>query len=191
MAYGAGKAALDKMTADMALDLRDEGVAVVSLWPNVTRTERVDAAVADGDAERLAAFGAVDQLETPRFSGRAVVALAADPDRAARSGRAYWVAALGRTTASPTSTDRPTPCPTNPGRPRWTRPRAPRAEGRSGQGEHAAVELAVLEVVQGAVDVGEVVELAHHLVEQEPSVEVELDDERDVVVGRVEPYRHP
>ena len=41
--YGAGKAALDKMTRDMAEELRSEGVAVVSIWPNVTRTENVDA----------------------------------------------------------------------------------------------------------------------------------------------------
>ena len=39
-AYGIDKAAIDKLTADLAHELRPHGVAVVSLWPSVTRTER-------------------------------------------------------------------------------------------------------------------------------------------------------
>ena len=93
--YGVGKAALDKMTADMAHDLRDRGVAVVSLWPNVTRTEGIDAAILAGDTERFERFGGADGLETPRYHGRAVVALAADPDRTQHSGRYYWTGELG------------------------------------------------------------------------------------------------
>jgi hypothetical protein len=34
--------------------------------------------------------------ETPHFPGRGVVALASDPDRMERSGRAFWVADLAR-----------------------------------------------------------------------------------------------
>ncbi len=90
VAYGAGKAALDKMTADMAQDLRDHDVAVVSIWPNVTRTENLQA----GAATAVAAYGDLDLLETPRYSGRAVVALAADPAVMDRSGKKFWVAEL-------------------------------------------------------------------------------------------------
>ena len=48
--YGVGKAAVDKMTADMAVELAGTGVEVVSLWPGLVRTEMLDAAaVRDGD----------------------------------------------------------------------------------------------------------------------------------------------
>jgi NAD(P)-dependent dehydrogenase (short-subunit alcohol dehydrogenase family) len=90
VAYGVGKAALDKMTRDMAEEFRDHDVAVVSLWPNVTRTEHMDAR---GDTAK-SAFGDLDLLETPRYSGRAVVALATDPDVMKRTGHRYWVAEL-------------------------------------------------------------------------------------------------
>ena len=93
--YGVGKAALDKMTADMAHELRDRGVAVVSLWPNVTRTEGINAAIEAGDTERFERFGGADNLETPRYDGRAVVALATDPERMERSGQYFWTAELG------------------------------------------------------------------------------------------------
>ena len=41
VSYGVGKAALDKMTADMAHELEPHGVAVVSIWPGLVRTEVV------------------------------------------------------------------------------------------------------------------------------------------------------
>ncbi|HEX4244403.1 MAG TPA: SDR family NAD(P)-dependent oxidoreductase [Acidimicrobiales bacterium] len=94
VAYGVGKAALDKMTRDMAEELRDDAVAVVSIWPNVTRTENVDASSAAGNAAAQA-FGDLDLLETPRYSGRAVVALAADEGVMDRTGGRFWVAELG------------------------------------------------------------------------------------------------
>jgi NAD(P)-dependent dehydrogenase (short-subunit alcohol dehydrogenase family) len=95
VAYGAGKAALDKMTADMAQDLRDHDVAVVSIWPNVTRTENLEAGAAAAPEQVKSAYGDLDLLETPRYSGRAVVALAADPAIMDRSGKKFWVAELG------------------------------------------------------------------------------------------------
>jgi dehydrogenase/reductase SDR family protein 1 len=92
--YGVGKAALDKMTRDMAEELRDDAVAVVSIWPNVTRTENVDASSANGSS-LSDTFGDLDLLETPRYSGRAVVALAADDGVMDRTGGRFWVAELG------------------------------------------------------------------------------------------------
>jgi dehydrogenase/reductase SDR family protein 1 len=96
VAYGAGKAALDKMTADMAQDLRDHSVAVVSLWPNVTRTENLDAGAAAQPERVQELYGDMDLLETPRYTGRAVVALAGDPEVMARTGQRFWVAALAQ-----------------------------------------------------------------------------------------------
>ena len=40
VAYGVAKAATDKMTADMAEELRSHGVSVVSLYPGLVRTVR-------------------------------------------------------------------------------------------------------------------------------------------------------
>jgi NAD(P)-dependent dehydrogenase (short-subunit alcohol dehydrogenase family) len=92
--YGVGKAALDKMTRDMAEELRDEGVAVVSLWPNVTRTENINASAISGSPV-ADTFGDLDLLETPRYAGRAVVALATDDAVMDRTGGRFWVAELG------------------------------------------------------------------------------------------------
>ena len=39
--YGIGKAAVDRMAADTAVELRKHGVAVVSLWPGPVATEYV------------------------------------------------------------------------------------------------------------------------------------------------------
>ena len=44
-AYGAGKAGIDKMSADMAVDLKKYGVASVSLWAGLTLTERSQVAM--------------------------------------------------------------------------------------------------------------------------------------------------
>jgi len=77
VAYGVGKAALDRLTADMSRELRPEGVAVVSLWPGFVRTELTSSLMADatpGYRRVFAAYG-----ESPLVSGRAVAALSADP----------------------------------------------------------------------------------------------------------------
>ena len=42
VAYGVGKCALDRITADTAHELAPHGVTVVSLWPGFVRTERID-----------------------------------------------------------------------------------------------------------------------------------------------------
>ncbi len=39
--YGVAKAATDKMTADLAHELRPYGVSVISLYPGLVRTEAV------------------------------------------------------------------------------------------------------------------------------------------------------
>ena len=67
--YGVSKAATDKLTADTAHELREHGVAVVSLYPGLVRTEAVLAA---------SVFD-LSNSESPEFLGRAVAALAADP----------------------------------------------------------------------------------------------------------------
>ena len=82
--YGVAKAATDKMTADMAHELRPHGVVVVSLYPGLVRTEAVLAA------------GVFDlsNSESPEFLGRAVAALAGDPHADRWSGQVVVAAAL-------------------------------------------------------------------------------------------------
>ena len=92
--YGVDKAAIDKLTADLAHELRPHGVAVVSLWPSVTRTERNTATSGVDEYGWPDPTKPVESLETPRYSGRAVVALASDPDVLARTGKRFWTAEL-------------------------------------------------------------------------------------------------
>jgi NAD(P)-dependent dehydrogenase (short-subunit alcohol dehydrogenase family) len=88
-AYGAGKAAVDKMAHDMAVDLRPHGVAVVSLWMGLLRTERTERALQDPAMARRYA-SAVPHMESPQFPGRVIIALARDPALMERSGR-VWI----------------------------------------------------------------------------------------------------
>ncbi|WP_067545006.1 SDR family NAD(P)-dependent oxidoreductase [Nocardia crassostreae] len=97
--YGVGKTAVDRLTADFAHDLAETGVTAVSLWPGIVDTELLQLVPADDQGRRLVTLpgeGTFDlaAAESPRFPGRAVVALAADPDRKARSGAAWKVADL-------------------------------------------------------------------------------------------------
>ncbi len=99
--YGAGKAALDKMTSDMAHELAGTSVSVVSLWPGLVRTELLElGAVTEGDQTYLELPGEgrldLSGAESPRFLGRAVVALYESDDLEARSGRAFRSADLAR-----------------------------------------------------------------------------------------------
>ena len=102
VSYGVGKAALDKMTADMAHELEPRNVAVVSIWPGLVRTELVLSGARRTDDGRavldLPGEGTfdLDDAESPRFTGRGVVALASDPKVLARTGQAFPVADLAR-----------------------------------------------------------------------------------------------
>jgi dehydrogenase/reductase SDR family protein 1 len=85
VAYGVSKAATDKMTADMAVELRPHGVTVVSLYPGLVRTEKIMDAAAWLD---------LTNSESPDFIGRAVAALAADPHVIRRTGMVQVAASL-------------------------------------------------------------------------------------------------
>jgi NAD(P)-dependent dehydrogenase (short-subunit alcohol dehydrogenase family) len=82
--YGAGKAGLDRLTADMAIELEPKGVAAVVLYPGSVSTEFIqDAAEAQGMD--------LSQSQTPLFVGRSAVALLGADDLLARSGSIAWV----------------------------------------------------------------------------------------------------
>jgi NAD(P)-dependent dehydrogenase (short-subunit alcohol dehydrogenase family) len=95
--YGVGKAAIDKVTKDTAFELGPHGVAVVSLWPGLVLTEGLLAnTVVTEDGRRELHGLDVSFGETPKFNGKAVVALATDPDILERAGGSYWSATLAR-----------------------------------------------------------------------------------------------
>jgi dehydrogenase/reductase SDR family protein 1 len=82
--YGISKAATDKLTFDIAHELRPHGVAAVSIYPGLVRTEAVLAA------------GVFDlsNSESPEFAGRVIAALARDADLLRWTGQTLVAAAL-------------------------------------------------------------------------------------------------
>ncbi|MDO0977191.1 SDR family NAD(P)-dependent oxidoreductase [Mycolicibacterium frederiksbergense] len=90
-AYGAQKAGIDKMAADMAVDFGGTTVACVSIWMGILLTERLRSAFA-GTPDALAATAR--HAETPEFTGHLIDALFADPELAALSGRTLIAAEL-------------------------------------------------------------------------------------------------
>lgn len=82
--YGAGKAGLDRLTADMAIELKPKGVAAVALYPGSVSTEFI---------QDVAAVRGMDlsESQTPLFVGRTVAALLGSPDLMARTGAIQWV----------------------------------------------------------------------------------------------------
>jgi NAD(P)-dependent dehydrogenase (short-subunit alcohol dehydrogenase family) len=87
-AYGIGKVAVDRMAFDMAQELRGHNVATVSIWLGLISTERTEVA-----ARTFEQFD-ISSAETPRFVGKGVAALAADPDIMSLTGRVLYSAEL-------------------------------------------------------------------------------------------------
>jgi NAD(P)-dependent dehydrogenase (short-subunit alcohol dehydrogenase family) len=85
-AYGAAKAGTDKMSWDMALDLKPHTVACVSLWPGFVLTDAVRAMPKEALPPDLAA--SLPFWETPEFSGLVIAALFQDPALMELSGQA-------------------------------------------------------------------------------------------------------
>ncbi|MGL4439525.1 MAG: SDR family NAD(P)-dependent oxidoreductase [Bosea sp. (in: a-proteobacteria)] len=83
--YDVAKASMNRLALAMAHDLKPHGVTSLALSPGFVRTERV---VDAGQAE--------EATETPRYAGRAVAALAADPDVARFAGQILHAADVAR-----------------------------------------------------------------------------------------------
>jgi len=87
VAYGVAKAASDRMAACMAFELREHNVAAVSLYPGLVRTESV---------LKAAEYFDLSNSESPQFIGRAIAALAADPQIMMKSGQILVAAAVAQ-----------------------------------------------------------------------------------------------
>ncbi len=87
--YDTAKAAINRMTFGMAQELKAHNITVVALSPGFVRTERVAAAF-----EAIGNKAYVHFTESPEYTGRAVVALAADPEVTSKSGALLYVGDL-------------------------------------------------------------------------------------------------
>lgn len=93
--YDLAKAAINRLAFGIAEELRPHGIASLAVSPGWMRTEFVLA----GHHTDEAHWGERPELartESPRYLGRAVAALAADPDVMRKSGAVHRVADLAR-----------------------------------------------------------------------------------------------
>ncbi|HEY9830323.1 MAG TPA: SDR family NAD(P)-dependent oxidoreductase [Stenomitos sp.] len=99
--YGAGKAACDRLAAEMAVELKPHNVASLSIWPGIVGTEFITRFAAEMDDSSAAdsqssAIREGYNWETPLLTGRAIAALAADSTVMRRTGRVQIVAELAQ-----------------------------------------------------------------------------------------------
>lgn len=101
VAYGAGKAACDRMAADMAVELKPHNVASLSIWPGIVGTELLSEffqrdVVAPNEDPQTSALRTGYNWETPLLTGRAIAALAASGKAMKRTGQVQIVAELAK-----------------------------------------------------------------------------------------------
>ncbi|AFZ18089.1 SDR family NAD(P)-dependent oxidoreductase [Allocoleopsis franciscana] len=99
--YGAGKAACDRLAAEMAVELKPHNVASLSIWPGIVGTEFITRFAAEmddssGADSQSSAIREGYNWETPLLTGRAIAALAADSTVMRRTGRVQIVAELAQ-----------------------------------------------------------------------------------------------
>lgn len=93
-AYGTGKSACDRLAADMAVELKPDNIASISIWPGIVGTEQIIDFAQQTDQDGSDPFGDGYNWETPLLTGRAIAALATDPDIMRYTGKMKIVAEL-------------------------------------------------------------------------------------------------
>jgi NAD(P)-dependent dehydrogenase (short-subunit alcohol dehydrogenase family) len=91
--YDVAKAAMNRVAFAVAEEMRPHGVTSLALAPGWMRTELVLAGH-DTDETHWADRPALARTESPRYLGRAVVALAGDPEVGRHSGKVRYVGEL-------------------------------------------------------------------------------------------------
>jgi NAD(P)-dependent dehydrogenase (short-subunit alcohol dehydrogenase family) len=91
--YDLSKAVINRMAYGMALELKDDSIAALALSPGFMRTEAV-LNEHDVSEEDWQDDPELERTESPRYIGRAIVALADDPDVLEKSGRTLTVGDL-------------------------------------------------------------------------------------------------
>ncbi len=87
--YGAGKAGLDRLSADMAIELKPKGIACCSVYPGSVATEFIQEWAAKRGTD-------LSEAQTTLGVGRTIVALAHAPDLIERSGTIQWIEDVAR-----------------------------------------------------------------------------------------------
>ncbi len=103
VAYGAGKAACDRLAADMAVELKPHNVASVSIWPGIVGTEHFSS-LADQFNEQdttdpmQSIFSERYNWETPLLTGRVIAHLTGESSSSImrRTGKVQIVAEIAR-----------------------------------------------------------------------------------------------
>lgn len=100
-AYGVGKAACDRLAADMAVELKSDNITSVAIWPGIVGTEQFSKF-----AEQMQGEQAIDpqksvlrdryNWETPLLTGRVIAALASEPNPLQLTGKVQIVAELAQ-----------------------------------------------------------------------------------------------
>lgn len=93
--YDLAKASMTRLAFGMAEELRPHGIASLAVSPGWMRTEFVLSGH-QTDEDHWQERPALSRTESPRYLGRAVAALAADPVVMAKSGDVHLVAELAR-----------------------------------------------------------------------------------------------
>jgi NAD(P)-dependent dehydrogenase (short-subunit alcohol dehydrogenase family) len=94
--YDLAKAAMNRLAFAVAEELRPHGVTSLAVAPGWMRTELILAGF-KADEQTWQQHPPLARTESPRYLGRAVAALAADPDVQAKSGTVQLVGELART----------------------------------------------------------------------------------------------
>ena len=93
-AYGAGKSACDRLAADLAVELKPDNIASIAVWPGIVGTEQIVDFARQTDGIDSQAWSDGYNWETPLLTGRAIAALASDPDVMKYTGKVKIVAEL-------------------------------------------------------------------------------------------------
>ncbi|TKS80281.1 Dehydrogenase/reductase SDR family member 1 [Collichthys lucidus] len=97
--YGVGKAACDRLAADMAVELKSRGVVSVSLWPGAVQTELVSQLILEKDTPQGVDPKFKDIFangESTEVSGKCIVGLAKDKNLMSLTGKVLMTCDLAR-----------------------------------------------------------------------------------------------
>jgi NAD(P)-dependent dehydrogenase (short-subunit alcohol dehydrogenase family) len=93
--YDVAKTAINRLAYAMALELREHNIAAIALSPGWMRTEAVLRTYGI-DEQHWQEVSELEHTESTQYIGRAVAALAADPEVMEKSGRILTVGDLAR-----------------------------------------------------------------------------------------------
>lgn len=93
LSYFLAKNTINQMAYGMGLELREHNIAAIALFPGWMRTEAVMASIAPNAESSPEEY---EQTESVEYIGRAVVALASDPQVINKSGQTWTVGRLAK-----------------------------------------------------------------------------------------------